>query len=298
MFKLLATGAILVAVGLGLTIVGGVISGEGINMHDGFNDLEMADPYITDATGVGTIDVQVENRRVVVQPAIDDQITITYAESTRDKIEITNEGGVLTLTNDVNHWFWFTMNFGMMTSTQERTVTVSIPSTLAVDLSVETENGTLIVSDLPEATSLDLNSVNGNIALTNLSGLATVDAVTTNGEISLENVTVTSAVELSTANGTIDLDGVSSPTIRATTSNGEVKGQDITGEDVTFHSVNGNVELEIHGELSDFYVKLSTVNGSMYIDGSKVTQNAYNTNLPDKLDLSTTNGSVRLNFVA
>ncbi len=84
MFKLLATGAILVAVGLGLTIVGGVISGEGMNVYHGYGNYEMVDPYVTDAAGIGSIDLQVENRRVVVEPAVDDQITITYAESEKD----------------------------------------------------------------------------------------------------------------------------------------------------------------------------------------------------------------------
>ncbi len=298
MFKLLATGAILVAVGLGLTIVGGVISGEGIGMYHGYGDFEMVDPYVTDATGVGTVDIQVENRRVVVEPATDDQITITYAESTRDTIEITNEGGVLTLTNDVAHWFWFTMNFDMMTTTQERTVTVAIPSALAVDLKLKTVSGSLNVSDLPEVTSLDLATTSGNINLENLVGLNSLNAAATSGVISMTNVAVTGSIDLLTVSGSLDLDGVTSPTIVGNVTSGEIDAKDITADDVTFHNISGSVQLEIHGELSDFYVKLSVVNGSMYIDGSKVTQNAYNTNLPDKLDLSTTSGSVRLNFVA
>ena len=297
MFKLLATGAILVAVGLGLTIVGGVISGEGMGMMHGYDNYEMADPYIAEATGIGTIDLTVENRRVIVEPATDDQITITYAESTYDTIDISSAGGVISVTNDVSHWLWFTWP-SMMSTSQERTVTVYIPSALAVDLELETENGSLYVSDLPEVTTLDLTSTNGNIDVSNLPGLDALDAVTTNGEISLTNVAVTGTIDLLTANGTIDMDEVSAPTILANTSNGQVLGTGVTADDVTGHSVNGDVELEIHGELSDYYVKLGTVNGSMYIDDVKVTQNAYNTNLPNKLDLSTTNGSVRLNFVA
>lgn len=298
MFKLLATGAILVAVGLGLTIVGGVISGEGLTMYHGYNDYEMVDPYVTDAAGIGTVSIQVENRRVVVEPATDDQITITYAESERDTIEITNVGGVITLTNEVSRWFWFTMNFGMMATTQERTVSVAIPATLALDLDVETENGSLSVADLPEVTSLALDSVNGTVSMTNLTGLDTLVAETTNGVISLDNVTVSGSIDLVTANGNIDLDDVTCPDIQASTSNGHVDGNDVTGEDVTFRSTNGDVDLQIHGALADFYIRLSTVNGSMYINDSKVTQNAYNTSLPNKLDLATTNGSVHLNFVA
>lgn len=298
MFKLLATGAILVAVGLGLTIVGGVISGEGLTMYHGYSDYEMVDPYVTDAAGIGTVSIQVENRRVVVEPATDDQITITYAESERDTIEISNVGGVITLTNEVSHWFWFTMNFGMMAWTQERTVTVTIPSTLAIDLDVETANGSLSISDLPEVTSLALDSSNGAVTVSNLTGLDSLSAETSNGVITLENVTVSGSIDLGTSNGNIDLDDVTCPDIQATTSNGHIDGNGVTGEDVTFHSLNGAVDLEIHGTLADFYVRLATSNGSLYINNSKVAQNAYNTSLPNKLDLSTSNGSIHLNFVA
>ncbi len=298
MFKLLATGAILVAVGLGLTIVGGVISGEGLTMYHGYSDYEMADPYVTDATGIGTIDVSVENRRVVVEPATDDQITITYAESTRDTIEISNVGGVITLTNDVSPWFWFMMNMDMMSTTQERTVTVFIPSALAIDLELETENGSLSVSDLPAIPSLTLDSMNGNINVSNMVGLDSLVAGTTNGTLVLDNVTVTGTTTVVTTNGNIDFNDVTCPDLHATTTNGRIDANGVTGEDVTFRSTNGDVNLEIHGELADFYVRLATTNGSLYIDDAKVTQNAFNTSLPNKLDLATTNGSVHLDFIA
>ena len=296
MFKLLAIGASLLGAGLIITVTGGIISGEGFTLGAGATYLPVEHSYAT--TGIDTISFDAENRRVVVTPSETDEITLSYSDSTDDFLVITNVGGVLEVTNTI-HWYnHMFMNFGMMNWGIANTVNLGVPAGYSFTMNLSSSNGAISVSDLATIASLDLSTSNGTIDVINVAGLSSVDAVTSNGVINVTNVDCAGDIVLRSSNGNVNLSGVTAPSINAQSSNGRVRGLDVTADDVTFHSSNGNITLEINGQLSEYYVKLSTLNGSLYMDDVKVTQNAYNTSLPDKIDLSTTNGSIYLSFNA
>jgi len=296
MFKLLAIGASLLGAGLVVTVTGGILSGEGFALGPTASYSPVEHAYA--ATGIDTISFEAENRRVVVTPSETDEITLSYNDSTDDFLVITDAGGVLAITNTVHWYSHMFMNMGMMNFGTYSTVNIGVPTGYSFTLNLASLNGAVSVSNLPTVASVDLSTSNGNIDVINVGGLSSVDAVTSNGVITVTNVDCAGEITLRSSNGNVNLGGVIAPSINAQSSNGRVHGEDITADDVTFHSSNGNITLEINGQLSEYYVKLSTLNGSLYMDGVKVTQNAYNTSLANKLDLSTTNGSVYLTFNA
>jgi ribosomal protein S4E len=51
------------------------------------------------------------------------------------------------------------------------------------------------------------------------------------------------------------------------------------------------------GAFADYATRLDTTNGTIYVDGDVTDDGHYNTGMSDQIDISTTNGSIHLNFL-
>jgi DUF4097 and DUF4098 domain-containing protein YvlB len=119
---------------------------------------------------------------------------------------------------------------------------------------------------------------------------------TSNGALYVNNVTTTSNITLDTSNGRIDIDGLTALRVEATTSNGNVICANISTDNLIARTSNGGINIDFDGAFADYYLKMSTVNGSYYLNGDKVTQNAYHDSLLLKIDCQTSNGNIHVSF--
>ena len=139
------------------------------------------------------------------------------------------------------------------------TVEYSIELPAGVDVSGQTENG-----------AIELSEVNN------------VEVSTSNGRIELEDVT--GRVEVGTSNGRIEGSGLSGDGIIAKTSNGAIDLELATPQDVRANTSNGAIILRVPA--GDYEVVAETSNGGENIDIASDPNGKF------LLDLGTSNGSI------
>ena len=178
------------------------------------------------------------------------------------QIEITEEGGALTV---VEHVDWqdslfqwdIDLDFG---DDSARTVRVVLPAGQNIALDLYTQNGSVSLNADGEALpSLSLRSNNGSISV---SGTLTVaeDAAfqTDNGSVNVSGVSAAGDLTLRTSNGSMRAENISADSLEARSSNGSLRLADIAAADsLAAKTTNGAIEL-----LGDITAKMLTVSTS------------------------------------
>lgn len=299
MYKLLIVGASLAAVGLTLAVVGTVVSGENPNGYNTLDSYTVKDVTYASA-GITQINLTSDNRKVVVQPTDNPEILIHYYESDKDPVTVSNSGGIVTIDNDIPWYNAFIWNFDWIHLQSVSTITISIPrSSTSLALDLASSNGDLVVSDIDSISSLDLSTSNGAISLTGviIASSEMVDLDTSNGAITMTNISANGEINAKTSNGTITGSNILSFTKEVFyTSNGIVNVDGVSAPRISGHSSNGKVDINISGDFADYHITMSTSNGDYYLNGAKVTTNAYNTSAANSVDASSTNGNIFISF--
>lgn len=185
------------------------------------------------------------------------------------QIEITEEGGALTVVEhvdwqdslfqwDIDLFQWdIDLDFG---DDSARTVRVVLPAGQNIALDLYTQNGSVSLNADGEALpSLSLRSNNGSISV---SGTLTVaeDAAfqTDNGSVNVSGVSAAGDLTLRTSNGSMRAENISADSLEARSSNGSLRLADIAAADsLTAKTNNGAIEL-----LGDITAKMLTVSTS------------------------------------
>ena len=146
MSKLFKVGGILIGVGI-LTIVGtGIASGDWNGLYASVNRYTEVDPYV--ATGeVHTIEIDTNNRRIILSPTTEATVTIAYYESEFDHIDIEETNQVLSITNPMDWQANFVFSFNLLTLSQERTIYVGVPVTGQYSIDIYTKNAAWLNSE-------------------------------------------------------------------------------------------------------------------------------------------------------
>ena len=94
--------------------------------------------YSVEAAQIEAIEIDVTDRKIAVAYSPDDQIHLTYYESSRQQYDIEAQDGVLTLRSaDDKQWTDF---IGGKPERTYRTITLELPRTLEASLSLKTTN--------------------------------------------------------------------------------------------------------------------------------------------------------------
>ena len=278
MRKVLGVTLLLVFLGVVFTVVGFLMSDE-----TDFNLIERPDYTLTELTyeadEVSEFMMLFNNRAIEILPSETDQITIRYYEAENDWIEVSLEDKNLELVNRTR-WFlgisWGVWNWGGI---DYNNVEIYLPAS---------------VMDYV----LDITTSNGAITMMDITNLKEVNFASSNGAIKIEDVHVTDYFKVDTSNGKITLDYVTSDVLVSVhTSNGEIDIDHLTALDINAHTSNGAIEVNIYGEYSLYRIELDTSNGSTYVDGDEKNDSIYNPSLDNVINLDTSNGSIRLNFI-
>jgi len=156
-----------------------------------------------------------------------------------------------------------------------------------------------IIISVPRGTSLNdvtLNTNNGRIEITDLNA-NTLKADTSNGAIKTDNVVIGSNTSLTTSNGEVDILGAFSDTTYVKTSNGKIVGDGTFNGKTTFKSSNSSITFKNKIKRNDTNIIADTSNGTIRINDSKVGDDfKENNGANNSIDLDTSNGGITINF--
>jgi hypothetical protein len=189
--------------------------------------------------GFSGIDIDVEDKTVVVSTTADQAVSITYFTDNTQTYTFTTSGGVIKLINrdQSKHNFF---NFSRSSDRGENTlITVSVPKGYSGGVSVNTSNGSITLNDMENLSDLVCDTSNAEIRLNHVQA-ASVSTNTSNAGIHLSQVTA-SSLRANSSNGGINLDEVTSSQLILDTSNASIKGT-IRGreEDYNIHTDTSN----------------------------------------------------------
>lgn len=131
--------------------------------------------YSVEAAQIEAIEIDVTDRKIAVAYSPDDEIHLTYYESSRQQYDIEAQDGVLTLRSaDDKQWTDF---IGGKPERTYRTITLELPRTLEASLSLKTTN---------EGLQLPALSLSGDLLVAVNQGGIEMEAVECGGDIQLE----------------------------------------------------------------------------------------------------------------
>ncbi|MFA5005990.1 MAG: DUF4097 family beta strand repeat-containing protein [Candidatus Izemoplasmatales bacterium] len=285
-------------VGLGLVIAGLIAGGTGA-----FHRLTDDDFILVDETyDVGTLELVklvFANKRIDVVPSETDQIRIVYYETAEDPVVVTEDATSLAFEEELDFGFeWFDFQWLWPISPEYYGCTLYLPADAVLSLDLTTSNGGIDIAGMTALTGIDAYTSNGEINLLDVDVAGDLEMVSSNGAFDVENVTAFGKVTFRTSNGKISIDGlVALGEVVLKTSNGPVDVDGLVADDLEVDTSNGRIDVAIVGDYAHYRILMETSNGDMYIDGEEKNDGRYNTSLEPTIDLDTSNGDVRLNFI-
>ncbi|MCF7930040.1 MAG: DUF4097 domain-containing protein [Acholeplasmataceae bacterium] len=269
-------------VGLILTAVaffGGVNLG---NIGDYFvDDEDYGDPIeFVMSDPIDTLDVDLDNRNIVVTITTGDDIIVTYHEHEKDTWSLSETGGTFTITQETKPVFFNWFNF-KMASYEVMTVYIEIPEDLVLDYSLSSDVGDIVYIEAPELThDFYANSNTGDVRIENAEIDQLIVRVNT-GSINLSDLVINGDVDAKTDTGTIELTNLSTDELLLDTDTGRVELNQVSANQVDAQSDTGRIEMNDSTILG--LVELSTSTGNVTVTDSVATG----------FDLSSSTGSVR-----
>lgn len=183
--------------------------------------------------------IDTKNREIKFEKSEDDKIHLEYNESEKRKIEISESDSELSVTEQLDYkWYDYIFNFDFGNK-----LVVKLPSNIKAQLSVNTSNGGISLTDISVKNSVDLHTSNGALNITDASIDGDINAKTSNGRIELVRVVVAGKADMKTSNGECSADGASiNGEFKLKTSNGKVYLNKAKADDVILESSNGKIE--------------------------------------------------------
>jgi len=295
MYKLIKVGLVLIIIGFIASVGFGLVSGASFNSYFGDEDFTYVEKTYAadDFTG---FDFNLANKAVIILPSETGNIDIKYYDSDLNWIEVDETGSELVLQSE-NEWYSnLVVSFNLISISKYADFYLYIPVTEKYDITIDTANGAVTLDDYLVAGNLYLTTSNGAITLTNVESDGAIDLTTSNGRITLTNVETPDEISADSRNGRIVLENVNALAIDAETSNGSIIGSGLETSNIDAHTSNGNIELSIICSFADYHLRMTTSNGSYYLNDHKVSTNNYNTDKNNELLLDTSNGNIEVNF--
>lgn len=191
-----------------------------------------------------------------------DRVRVSEQDNPLDgiKINIDSSGNIIKIDTEVKHFQTF---FGGRSHAHVDLI-IKIPAKLQVYVTIT--NGKIVADNLQSESKLE--NVNGSIYVKNCSGMLNLETV--NGSIKA-NVDSTSGITAETVNGSISIGNLKyvNAEIDASSSHGKVKFENLN------FSSSSTDKKSLTGRLGDGknQIKLSTVNGSIKLDGNYISVN-------------------------
>ena len=329
----LMTAGLLCAAGVVLSGVAFAVGGFGLQAFSA-GDMSQEKRYdlsATDAAGLDKVLLDVQDLPLEVSPSDDDGVHIRYWEDEKDSYTLSLENGELRLihTREPDYFSWLTD--GMFSGLAElgRKVVLELPASYAGALQLGTSNNSIRLESFRQLAACSLKTSNGSIRLTGIAA-GSLTAETTNASIAVRDLTADTA-RLSSTNGTLSAEGVrltgdlaasttnsslilkevacagleasttngglklihtaATGRVQAGTTNGGIRIEALSSPDIRLSSTNGSVRGTVAGDVREYAVSSHTTNGESNLPDSAVYD------LPNRLDVRTTNASIDVTFI-
>lgn len=228
----------------------------------------------------------INSNNICIKESSDQNIHVTYytTDCCSKTLEDTNHQVLLYEKNDP--WYdnkQYTKGFFHGAKQQGLETVIEIPIN-RIDI-----NDTNAVADYIQALAdrqltVDIKTVNGNITVDN-AGAETLSVQTTNGTIFASKV-YACIFSAKGTNGAIQVENIYGGTLNATTGNGDVSVKNIFMDDITADTINGEIKAQ---NTTSSYSQMYSTNGSVTLE---------NVETKNRLDVSTTNGAIKIINVA
>ncbi|WP_136607195.1 DUF4097 family beta strand repeat-containing protein [Paenibacillus dokdonensis] len=207
---------------------------------------------------------------------------------TKEKFKINPSGDTLVIQLEDNPNSFFNIGY----SPDDEYFNVELPKALEVEVHTKdySVKGEQLESGFTAVTT------NSSITMENIKG--SVSATTTNGSVHVTDIG--GAAQIKSTNGSITLDQIAG-VLTAKTTNGSIKGASTIGGDWTCSSTNGSIAFDIP-QNTNAVIKAKTTNSSIKGDipwSGESDDKKARASLGEgshKVELSTTNGSIKVNY--
>lgn len=291
--------AVLIAAGFAFSIIAGLFFSQDIRnfFSSGNTQREGIEKTITmPASDIKTLNIDLVNANITIVTADTDKATIVYKQFEDEKIEELNSNGTFGLKEEQKFTFFF-FNFKNLFRNNAHPITITLPSSVKIETILSIVNGK-IDADKSAYTNVRINSVNSSIILSDIVSDTDIYTEGVNGEIRFTNVTAKNKLTMKTVNGAINADNIAAGETYCNTVNGGIKTTNILCPNIRCETVNGGISASIYGEMNNYNIKFNSVNGNIYIGGSKYGKDIdINTNNTNKIKLNTINGKADLSFI-
>lgn len=280
----LRIAAVFIPLGIALMIIGGLMGAKrGVYINSDWkiclNESENYSFENYTYTGVDSISVNVSNANIIVEESSDNQFGIKAELSyLSDEPVVGVENGILKFEKTTKHSFnLFSFDFNMFDDSSN-TVIIYVPKNSSLDdISLYTSNG-----------RIELNEIKAK----------TVVADTSNGSIVSSKLNITEESSFTTSNGRIEIDGIFLEKTYIKTSNGKIIANGTFKGNTNLKTSNGTITFTNSIRRDDCDIKADTSNGSITIDGSKVSSDDFyeNNKSENAVDLKSSNGNITVEF--
>lgn len=189
---------------------------------------------------------------------------------------------------------------------------ITVPAKDTVPISIATQSGDVILSDLNLEGSVATTS--GDVSLTNIAG-DNFEISTSSGDCDLYNCSI-DFFNIATFSGDVDIDTVEAKEFKRTSSSGDTKANNcelgslsmtsssgeivldkIKAETVEIETASGDIELGVDGCMTDYDYMIDTASGDISV-GSMETEHKYHTdeNKKQKININTASGDIDITF--
>lgn len=244
--KLTIAAIILILCGVVIAGICFVLSGfsfTALSKDTGFQE-QSRSFYLT--SQLNYINLDMDNADIVITPSKDDKINVTCTYSDNSNLLIGSDNNTITVkcTTDVKENILSTLKRGFFSIWQNSKCSVCVEIPANTDI------------------TLKLNTDNGSISMSEISGLGNIEAKTDNGKIHISSIDASDSV-FATSNGDISFKNSAFKTLDAHTNNGNIKFNSLNSPDISFRTSNGNISGSVVGSEANYILKLTSQNGSV-----------------------------------
>ncbi|MGN0317507.1 MAG: DUF4097 family beta strand repeat-containing protein [Lachnospira sp.] len=286
-------GIILVGIGL---VSGGnkrvVITKKGIEVSEK-KDFNYETDHVSD---IEDIKISLSNAELEIKASEDDSFYVVFEmEGIYNEPEIVINNKTISI-YEKEEGLMFNFDFNLF-NLNKRKITVYIPDEEELnEIAVDTDNGMITSKSRLSVRNIIFNSDNGAISMENVICTNKAEIESCNGAIKIQGE-FSGDTKIKVNNGAVKLTGKYSDNLYVKSDNGKVSfSGELKGESV-FRTSNGAVEINVEGEKKDYKISAEADNGSVRIDGKKVSNEYFqDADKDNSIDAKTNNGSVSISF--
>lgn len=256
--SLLIIGAILIGVG--------VLGGMDISrLTQTFNQVEAyGEPiHYKEENTITRLNVDVAIKHIDITFKDTDEMNVTYYSHTDDIWEITNDSGILSISQKQKMKLLFWFNFGFVDK-ELLTLRIEIPKTWILDYDIHTNTGDIsFFGDyIPEQSHLNTQTIyletdTGSIEINDVS-TEELTLKTDTGDLALLHVFVTEMINLTNNTGVIHLEDSTAKVVEIDSSTGRIEVENLTSLSLDIDSDTSHVIMKDSNIESFVKVRIST----------------------------------------